>query len=304
MARFARIERFGGPEVIEIVHEDPAHPGPGEVRVRVRANGLNPVDYKIFRSAQHAANYGAVPPCGIGMDFAGDVDEIGEGVTRFAVGDAVLGGKRNAAVGDFVIIGEDEIIIRKPDALDYDRAGALAVVGRTGWAIVAALSIGRGDTVFVSAAAGGVGVVAAQLAVRAGAIVVGTAGEDNHEFLRGLGVIPVAYGEGMLGRLRDAAPQGYTAALDNNGPDSIDAALELGIPLHRINTIAARGHRGAQGAGSVDASLEDFAEIARLVAEDEVLLPIDSIYPIERVREAYERLEAGHLRGKIVLVTE
>jgi len=301
MARFARYSRYGGPEVIELVEEEPRLPGPGELRVRVAAAGINPVDYKIFGSPEGAARYEGTLPSGVGHDYAGVVDALGEGVEGFAIGEAVLGGLRHFGMADYVLQPADGVVIRKPDALSFEQAGALAVVGRTAWAIVRAVGIGPGDTVFVSAAAGGVGVLAVQLARRAGARVVGTAGPGNHDFLRGLGVTPVAYGDGLVERLRNAAPQGYTAALDTHGPESIDAALGLGVPIERLNTIAARGHRGAQGAGSWDASNADFAEVARLVAEGELLLPIDSVYPFERVREAYAHLIAGHVRGKVVV---
>jgi NADPH:quinone reductase-like Zn-dependent oxidoreductase len=317
MARFARFDRFGPTaEVLRIVDEEPPHPGPGEVRVHVCANGLNPVDYKIMHSAQSAANYGITDPgatpggTGVGFDFAGDIDEVGEGVTRFRLGDAVLGGRRHRAIGDFVIIAaegadaeRDGVLIEKPEALDYDTSGALPVAGRTAIAALDRVGAGPGDTVLVSAAAGGVGVIAAQLAVLRGATVIGTASERNHEFLRELGVTPVAYGDGLVERLRDAAPQGFTAALDNNGPDSVDAALAVGVPLERINTIAARGHRGAQGVGNPQATMEQFGEIVRLVADGQVTVPIEAVYPIERLAEAYARLETGHVRGKLVAVT-
>ncbi|WP_022881758.1 NADP-dependent oxidoreductase [Gryllotalpicola ginsengisoli] len=304
MARFARFDRFGGTEVLYIAELDPPHPGPGQLRVRVRANGLNPADYKIFHDAEHAKNYGAVPPTGVGFDFAGEVDEVGEGVTRYTVGDAVIGGKRNEAIGDFVIVDEDGVLTPKPQRLDWPTAGALPVAGRTAIAAVDRVGVGPGDTLLVSAAAGGVGVIACQLAVLRGATVVGTASERNHDFLRSLGVIPVAYGDGLVERLRDAAPGGYTAALDNHGPESVDAALELGVPLERINTIAARGHRGAQGIGNPQATDEQFAEVVRLVAEGRVVVPIEAVYPLERIREAYDRLEGGHVRGKLVVVPE
>jgi len=318
MARFARFDRFGSPaEVLRIVEEEPPHPGPGEVRVRVRACGLNPVDYKIIRSAEAAANYGISEVgrggrgTGVGFDFAGDIDEVGEGVARFRVGEPVLGGRRHHAIGDFVIVREggadasrDGILLAKPDTLDYDTAGGLAVAGRTAIAAVDRVGAGPGDTVLVSAAAGGVGVIAAQLAVLRGATVIGTASERNHDFLRGLGITPVTYGEGLVERLRDAAPQGYTAALDNHGPESVDAALAVGVPLERINTIAARGHRGARGVGNPQATMEQFAEITRLVAEGSITVPIEAVYPLERLGEAYARLESGHVRGKVVVTTD
>jgi NADPH:quinone reductase-like Zn-dependent oxidoreductase len=150
-------------------------------------------------------------------------------------------------------------------------------------------------------------VLAAQLVVRAGATVIGTASEENHEFLESLGVIPVAYGDGLADRVRDVLDDDrVTAVLDNHGPETIEAALELGVPIERVNSIAVFGPeaRGAQNVGGRAATNDDLAELADLLAENELVLPIDSIYPIERTVEAYGRLEGGHVRGKIVIVTD
>jgi NADPH:quinone reductase-like Zn-dependent oxidoreductase len=304
MARAVRYDRFGEIDELYLADATPPDPAPGQVRVRVRAAGINPVDYKILHGGAAAERYGARPPCGVGHDFAGEVDEVGSGVTRFRVGDRVFGGKRNEALADYVVIGEDEMLLPVPEGLPLDIAGSLAITGRTAWASVEALGLGADDIVLVSAAAGGVGVLAAQLAVRRGAAVIGSASASNHEFLRSLGVIPVEYGENLVANVRSVAPRGLTAVLDNHGTDTIDAALELGVPIERVNTIAARGYRGAQGAGGADASLDDLAHVAALVAAGELDVPVDSVYPIERVQEAYRHLAAGHLRGKIVVVTE
>ncbi len=303
MARYVRFNEFGGPEVLQVfTEEEPPQAGPGEVRVRVHSAGLNPVDWKIFHGGPTAANYHAVPPCGNGNDFGGAVDQVGEGVTTFHIDDGVLGGKRMYAQADYVVIDATRVI-RKPENLTFHQAGALDIAGRTAWATVQSLNLTSDDTVLVSAAAGGVGVLAVQLALRTGATVIGTAGPENHDFLRGLGVIPVTYGEGLVAQVRKIAPR-VTAALDNHGPATIDAALKLGVPGPRINTIAARGHRtdaGIAGVGGADVTIADLAGLADLIGSGEVVLPIDSAFPLERVREAYEHLMAGHLRGKVVL---
>jgi NADPH:quinone reductase-like Zn-dependent oxidoreductase len=303
MARYVRFENFGGPDRLHLVREDELpHPEPGHVRVRVYAAGLNPVDLKILRGGPAAATYNAVPPCGNGNDFAGYVDEVGEGVSNLKAGDCVFGGKRMHAQGDFLVIDATKVV-HKPKHLSVDEAGCLDIAGRTAWASVQSLKLTQRDTVLVSAAAGGVGVLAAQLAVRTGATVIGTASARNHEFLRTLGVIPVEYGEGLVDRIRAVAPK-VTATLDNNGPTTLDAALRLGVPGHRINTIAARGHRSDAGIttiGGERATLEDLATVAELIAAGEVVLPIDTVYPIERVREAYEHLANRHVLGKVVL---
>ena len=305
MQRRVSYSRFGGPEVLEIVETERPQPGPRHVRVRVRVAGLNPVDWKIF-TGRAAQAWGVEPPSGNGNDFAGEVDALGEGVSRFELGSLVFGGQRNEAQADFLLIDADDAL-PVPDGLNLEQAGALDIAGRTAVASIAAVGVSAGDVVLVSAAAGGVGVLAAQLAARRGATVVGTASQSNHDFLASLGVIPVAYGDGLTNRLRDAAPGPFTVALDNHGRDTIDAAIELGISPSRINTIADRpaaAELGLSAVGGAAASPANLLEVARLVAAGELVLPIDSVYPLERVREAYEHLMAGHLRGKVILVTQ
>jgi NADPH:quinone reductase-like Zn-dependent oxidoreductase len=305
--RFVQFEEFGSRDYLQVVERERPWPGPGQVLVRVMAAGLNPMDYKAYRSEQAAARNGVTLPSGIGQDFAGFVEELGEGVTRFELGQAVLGSAPFASVADFVVVPEDGQVIAKPDPLTFEAAGSLGVAGRTAMATVRAADIHERDTVLVSAAAGGVGVLAAQLAVRSGATVIGTAGEENHEFLESLGVIPVTYGEGLADRVRDLIDDDrVTVVLDNHGPDTIEAALELGVPIERINSIAAFGPEahGARNVGGRAAGNAELAELADLLAENELVLPIDSIFPIERTVEAFGRLEGGHLRGKVVIVTD
>jgi NADPH:quinone reductase-like Zn-dependent oxidoreductase len=307
MPRFVQFEEFGSREFLHLVERERPWPGPEQILVRVMAAGLNPMDYRAYRDERTAGRMGVTLPSGIGQDFAGYVEEVGEGVTRFAAGDAVLGTAPFAAIADFVVVAEDGQVIPKPDPLTFEVAGSFGVVGRTAMASTASLALGEHDTVLVSAAAGGVGVLAAQLAIRCGATVVGTAGEENHDFLETLGVIPVTYGDGLVGRVRDLLDgQPITAALDNHGGGTIEAALELGAPIERINTIAAFGPaaHGARNVGGRAAGNAELAELAALLAGNEIVLPIDSIYPIERTAEAYGRLEAGHLCGKIVVVTD
>lgn len=304
--RRVQFDRLGGPEVLEVVEVDPPHPGPGEVRVHVRAAGLNPLDAKIFRGRPTANPHTITFPSGNGGDFAGSVDELGEGVISLDLGDDVFGGRQFYAQADFVVV-RAERVVRMPEGLDVIVAGALDGVGRTAWASTASLSLTPDDVVFVSAAAGGVGVLACQLARRSGATVIGSASEQNHDFLRELGVIPVRYGPTLLDELRDAAPGGLTAALDNNGRESVDAALAAGAPPNRINTIAdyaAPKDYGVGFVGGSGAGPAELAKLAALIAGGEIVLPIDSVFPLERVSEAYERLIAGHVRGKIVLALD
>lgn len=307
MPRFVQFEEFGSRDYLHVVERERPWAGPGQLLVRVMAAGLNPMDYKAYRSEQAAAHMGVTLPSGIGQDFAGFVEELGEGVTRFELGQAVLGTAPFASIADFVVVPEDGQVIAKPDPLTFEAAGSLGVVGRTAVATVRSLDLHERDTVLVSAAAGGVGVLAAQLAVRSGATVIGTASEENHEFLESLGIIPVAYGDGLAERVKDVLDDDHvTAVLDNHGPDTIEAALELGVPIERVNTIAVFGPEahGARNVGGRAAGNDELAELADLLAENELVLPIDSIYPIERTVEAFGKLESGHLRGKIVIVTD
>lgn len=306
MSRFVRFSVFGGPEVLEVVDVAPPHPGPGQVRVATRIAGLNPVDWKILAGGPSTSQHGAFAlPSGNGNDFAGVIDEVGEGVTTLRPGDRVFGGARFFAQADFIVMDADKAL-PMPAGLEFEVAGALDIAGRAAIASVRAVDTHSGDTVLVSAAAGGVGVIACQLALLAGATVIGSASKENHEFLRGLGVVPVEYGNGLVDAVRAAAPAGLTAALDCHGDATLDAALELGVAPERINTIAARAHAAQldpaiQGIGGQAASPDDLLDLAHQVAAGSVTVPIDSVYPLERVSEAYERQMAGHLRGKIIL---
>ncbi|MDJ0334781.1 NADP-dependent oxidoreductase [Salinibacterium sp. G-O1] len=306
MSRRVEYSKLGGPEVLQIVEVEPPHPAPGEVRVRVLAAGINPFDAKVFRGMPTAKKQSVTFPMGNGSDFAGVIDELGEGVSSLTLGDLVMGARTFFAQADFLVIAANRVIL-VPEGLPIGQAGSLNTAGRTAWASVESLQLNDEDVVLVSAAAGGVGVIAVQLAKRAGATVIGSASESNHDFLRSLGVIPVAYGEGMADAVRAVAPQGITAALDNFGHGFVDVALELGAPASRINTIAdyeSPEKYGVGAVGAAGASLDDLRELALLVAAGAVDVPIDSVFPLERAADAYTRLIEGHLRGKIVLVTQ
>ncbi|AMB58979.1 NADP-dependent oxidoreductase [Microterricola viridarii] len=308
MSRAVMFRSFGAAsDVLEVVEVPEPHAGAGQVRVRVKAAGLNPVDWKIALYPQVATAYRITElPSGNGNDFSGVIDEVGEGVGSWKVGDEVYGGRRCYAQADYVL-ADAAILVPKPAGLSWEQAGALDIVGRTAWAEVASQNLTAADTVLVTAAAGGVGVLAVQLAKRAGATVIGTASPENHDYLRSLGVIPVAYGDGLVERIRAVAPQGVTVVLDNHGAASIQAGLDLGVDPSRINTIADRPFAAQHGVATVGggaASREELAALGLLIAAGAVEFPIEARYPLEQVREAYALLQAGHLRGKIVLVTE
>ncbi|GAA3545755.1 NADP-dependent oxidoreductase [Amycolatopsis ultiminotia] len=298
------METLGGPEVLRLedVADEP-HAGPGQVRVRVRAAGLNPMDWVIISNEEIAARFGISLPTGFGFDFAGVVDEVGEGAEGFAVGDRVFGGALSRAVADHVVVTlSADQLLHTPDAVDDVTASTLPVAAATAAAALAAARVGDGDTVLIGGAAGGVGVFAVQLARLAGARVLATSSEGSFEFLRGLGAEPIRYGEGLVDRVRAAAPDGIDAATDLYGTETAYAALALDVPAERISTIAAQDpDLHVQATGGTDAEPGTLDHIASLVAEGRLVVPIAAQYPVEQIREAVELQAGRHVRGKVVV---
>jgi NADPH:quinone reductase-like Zn-dependent oxidoreductase len=310
MSRAVVQERFGGPEVLQVRDVAEPHAGAGEVRVRVSAAGLNPADWKLAGSAEAAGRFGVTLPTGFGSDFAGVVDEVGDGVTGFAAGDRVYGGARGRAAADYAVVrpGAD-LLLHTPDGVDDITASTLVIAGRTADAVVSAIGAGPGDTVLIGGAAGGVGVFAVQLARRAGARVIGTASPAAFGFVRELGAEPVAYGDGLADRVRALAPptsfsafSGVTAAADLIGTETARAAVELGVPPGRIATIAAASPPdGARATGGRDATPGALERITAAIAAGEFVVPIAATFPIEQARAAVELQRAGHVHGKVVI---
>jgi NADPH:quinone reductase-like Zn-dependent oxidoreductase len=298
VSRVVRFDRYGGPEVLRVVDEPDAAPGPGEVRVALRAAGLNPADYKRRRAP---GAYEVAFPAGIGRELAGIVDATGPGVERLAAGDQVFGTVPDGAFAEHLVQSEDRFAF-KPAELSWEVAGGLALVGQTAWDALGSQELAAGDTILVSAAAGGVGGVLAQLAVRRGIRVIGSASPGNHDWLRSRGVEPVPYGDEFVPAVRALVPEGATAAFDLHGPASIRQFLDLGVPAARINTNATDPEPfGVRRVGRGPTDLATLGALAALVVTGGIELPIAAAYPFERVREAFERLETGHLRGKVVL---
>jgi len=303
VSRAVIYETFGGPEVLELRDVPEPHAGPGEVRVRVAAIGLNPMDWAIASRPEAAARFGITLPSGFGYDLAGVVDEVGDGAAGFAVGDRVYGGALGRAAADFVVLKASDALFHTPDGISDEVASTLPVAGASAAAALAAIGLRSGDTVLIGGAAGGVGVFAVQLAKLAGATVIGTASDGTFEFLRQLGAEPVAYGPGLADRVRALAPGGVTAATDLFGTETAEAALALGVPPERISTIAAGPNPpgGVRPTGGVEAGPDAPERITDAILAGQLTVPIAAILPVERIRDAVALQAGRHVHGKIVV---
>jgi NADPH:quinone reductase-like Zn-dependent oxidoreductase len=304
-SRAVRLEAFGGPDVLRVVDVPAPQAGPGQLRVRVAAAGLNPMDWFMTADAATAARFGLRLPAGFGTDYAGVVDQVGDGVTGFAPGDRVFGGALSRAVADFVVVDAVGSTAANeahhtPAGVDDRTAATLTIAGRTASAALAVVALGSDDTVLIGGAAGGVGVFAVQLARIAGARVIGTGSATSADFLRELGAEPVAYGDGLADRVRALAPRGITAAIDLHGTETAHAARALGVPDRRVTTIATQidGITPANGASAAPGALED---LARLIATGRLRVPIAARFPIAHIRAAVELQASRHVKGKVVI---
>ena len=304
MPKAVRFEEYGGVDVLNVVDVPRPEPGPGQVLVQVKAASINPGEAKIRNGLMHA-RWPATFPSGQGSDLAGIVAQTGPGVTGFTAGDEVIGFTDDRASQAEYVVVDAARLTSKPDGVPWEVAGSLFVAGATAWAAVRAVGLTAGDTVVVSAAAGGVGSVTVQLARRAGATVIGLASPANHDWLRGHGVIPVSYGAGVADRIRQAAPK-VDAFIDTFGGDYVQLALDFGVEPTRIDTIAnfaAVARYGVKAEGSAaGASAEVLAELAGLIDAGELEIPIAATFPLAQVRDAFRLLAYGHTHGKIVLL--
>ncbi len=301
-----RFDEYGGVDVLKVVDVPRPVPTAGWVLVQVKAAGINPGEAKI-RVGLEDSSWPATFPSGEGSDLAGIAAETGPGVTSFSVGDEVIGWTDNRASQAEYVVVEERHLIAKPAGVPWEEAGALFVAGTTAYAAVRAVGLTEGDTLVVSGAAGGVGSISVQLARLAGATVIGLASEAHHSWLAGHGVIPVAYGDAIADRIRQAASK-VDAFIDAFGAEYVELALELGVNPSRIDTIVnfeAVARYGVKAEGSAErASASVLAELAGMIAAGELELPIEATFPLDRVQYAYRRLAEGHVLGKIVLLPQ
>ncbi|HEY3956300.1 MAG TPA: NADP-dependent oxidoreductase [Streptosporangiaceae bacterium] len=303
--RAVRFGRYGGTEVLDVLDVPRPAATAGQVIVQVMAAAINPGEASIREGLLHD-RWPATFPSGQGSDLAGVVTEVGEGVTAFRPDDEVFGWTDERASHAEAVSVPAGQLVRKPPGVSWAVAGSLYVAGVTAWATVLAVAVKRDDMVAVSAAAGGVGSIAVQLARRAGAGVVGIAGPASASWLRSKGVTPVQYGDGLDGRLRDAAPRGIDAFIDCFGGGYVDLAVSLGVPVDRVDTIidreaAARTGAKAEGLATAEDPAAVLEQLAQLAVAGDIEVPIARTYPLEQVQDAYRELEERHTLGKVVL---
>lgn len=278
--------------VLSVDEVEVPEPGPGQVRVRTRAAGVNAVDWKLGKGLM-----GPRPPqSGTGLEFSGVVETPGPG---FEVGQEVFG---RGSTGTHVIADVADLVV-KPESLTFEQAAALPVVLETALRTLRHVRLERGQTLLVHGAAGGVGQAVAQIALAWGATVVGTASPANHTFLRERGVHPVAYGEGLAARVREAAPQGVDAVIDTAGSGVLGLSVELTGDPAKVVTIADFARAGEHGVHFSTGGLswpEAWAELSPIVQAPEIA----AVFPLQRIQEAHALSETGHARGKIVISIE
>lgn len=294
--RAVQYVEHGGPEVLRVVDVEEPHAGPGQVRIGVKAVGVNPVDWKL-RQGRFPAPLPRIP----GSDVAGVVDEIGAGVSGVSLGDAVFGFTVGGGYAQYAVL---EHFAAKPAAMSFEEAAGIPVPAETAVRVLDLLGVAAGDTLLINAAAGGVGTAAVQLARARGVTVIGTASQANHEFLRSLGATPTTYGERLIERIRQLAPQGVDYAFDAAGRGALPDLIAITGSSQRVVTIAdpeAEKYGVRFTGGGEGRSYHALALAAELYERGEFSVPIARTFRLEEAAEAHRISEDGHVRGKLVL---
>jgi NADPH:quinone reductase-like Zn-dependent oxidoreductase len=298
--RAVQYEQYGGPEVLEIADVEEPHAGPGQVRIRVHAGGVNAADWK-FREGVMAGGKPLTAPAIVGMDAAGTVDEVGEGAAA-EVGDRVFGSGRGT-FAEYAVLTD---WARMPHHLSFEEAAATPVPFDTAVRLLAAVDAVAGDTIVVAGAAGGVGTAVIQLARARGMIVIGTASAANQEYVEALGALPTTYDEGWVDRVRQLAVAEVNAGLDVAGAGVIPQLIELtGDPARVVSaadySAKEQGAKFTAGGGDKRAALE---EAARLFEHGELRMIVERSFPLDETPEAQRLSKLGHGRGRTVVVLD
>ena len=297
----AQFGRFGGPEVLEIVNLPEPHPSQGEVRISVRAAGINASDWKKRQGLMDPEL-----PQTLGYEAAGIVDELGPGVTDVAIGDRVFGASPyGAAQAELAVLSYYAPI---PPSLGFAAAAALPAAVETAARALDQLGVAGGSTVLINGASGSVGLAAVQLAIARGARVIGTGSPVSHDLLRSLRAEPVAYGTGMAERVRALAPDGVGLALDVAGSGVLPELVDLAGGADHVITISdfagAQQHGVRFSRGDSGRATYALARIGDLIDSGRFSLPVGRTFPLTDIAEAHRVGEAGQVRGKLVLLIE
>jgi len=293
--------RYGGPEVLSLSAAAVPQPGPGQVRIRVKAVAVNPIDAKI-RSGRLAGFFPARFPVLPGWDVAGVVDAGGEGASA-TVGDEVFGVASAGGYSQYALLDRP---VPKPAALSFESAAAVVTVGEAAFRVLKHLGLKAGQTVLILGAGGSVGAIAAQLAVARGITVIGTAADADLGRLAALGATAVRYGDGWTERVRAAAPAGVDAVFDTSGAGLLPDAIALAGDPARVITIAdeSAADHGVRFTGQdpTDRAPEALPELAALLADGQLTVPVWRAYPLAEAAQAHADLDAGRNQGKIILL--
>ncbi|MBQ1122043.1 NADP-dependent oxidoreductase [Streptomyces smyrnaeus] len=293
---------FGGPDVLQLVDADEPHAGPGRIRIAVRAAGVNPVDWRIregqFQKDRRTAHDPIELPAGVGLDAAGVVDEVGEGVEGVQIGDQVFG-EGSSTYAEFAVLSA---WARMPEGLTFQEAAGYPSVVETALRIIREVGVRSGQTLLVSGASGGVGSAVLQIARARGITVIGTAGAANQDYLRGLGALATTYGEGWVERVRRLGQ--VDAALDLAGSGVIRELVELtGDPLKVISIADLDAPKlGVRFSGVAGSVPEALTEAADLISRGKLHIPVEKSYPLAEAAAAHTDSQAGHTRGRRVMV--
>ncbi|GGM44412.1 NADP-dependent oxidoreductase [Dactylosporangium sucinum] len=299
--RAAAFEQPGPPEVLRLLDLPEPQAGPGQVRVRVKYAGVQPFDAGLrggWRPPYAEVKLPQIP----GNEFAGIVDQ---GTDEVPPGTEVLGFSVFNAYAEYIVVPADQVT-PKPAGVPWEVAGGFTAGWQTARLALSALGVGPGDTVLINGAAGSTGTAGVQLASLLGATVLGTASPANQDYVRSLGAIPLVYGEGLADRVRAAAPQGITAAVDGAGGAALETSLALVEDRKRIITLVEHARIEELGLGSIQGqrSAAALAELIDLYATGRTTWLIRRVYPLAEAADAHREIETGHGRGKIVLSIE